>query len=178
MMNILERVRSARELPSRSAIFAGLARPLHTDVWRCLGWDPGGPVSWSSAVWFTELRNSYLWAVQCYFEPGTDSLIVRDIALDESGEPRVLGTAFVLKAAASVVTTIAAIIAARFLDPHDRDLIIIVALLSIASISQALDVIDFFFQAQVKSRHTVVPRTIAFVAASLARLAAVFLHAG
>ena len=107
-----------------------------------------------------------------------DSLIVRDIALDENGEPRILGTAFVLKAAASVVTTIAAIIGAWLLDPHDKDLIIIVALLSFASISQALDVIDYFFQAQVRSRYTVVPRTIAFVAASLARLAAVFLHAG
>jgi polysaccharide transporter, PST family len=108
---------------------------------------------------------------------GLDSLIVRDIALDENGEPRILGTAFVLKAAASVVTTIAAIIAAWLLDPHDKVLIIIVALLSFASISQALDVIDYFFQAQVRSRYTVVPRTIAFVAASLARLAAVFLHA-
>jgi PST family polysaccharide transporter len=109
---------------------------------------------------------------------GLDSLIVRDIALDENGEPRILGTAFVLKAAASVVTTIAAIIAAWLLDPHDKVLIIIVALLSFASISQALDVIDYFFQAQVRSRYTVVPRTIAFIAGSLARVVAVFMHAG
>jgi PST family polysaccharide transporter len=109
---------------------------------------------------------------------GLDSLVVRDLALDESGEPRILGTGFVLKAAASVVTTLAAIIAAWFLEPHDKTLIIIVALLSFASISQALDVIDFFFQAQVRSRYTVIPRTIAFIAASIARLGAVFLHAG
>jgi PST family polysaccharide transporter len=76
------------------------------------------------------------------------------------------------------VTTLAAIIAAWFLEPHDKTLIIIVALLSFASISQALDVIDFFFQAQVRSRYTVIPRTIAFIAASIARLGAVFLHAG
>ena len=107
---------------------------------------------------------------------GLDSLVVRDVAVDAGSEQHILGTAFVLKALASVVTTIAAIIAARILDPHNRVLIIIVALLSFASISQAFDVIDYFFQAHTRSRHTVVPRTIAFVAASLARLVAVFMH--
>jgi PST family polysaccharide transporter len=108
---------------------------------------------------------------------GLDSLVVRDIALDSTGEPRILGTAFVLKALASIVTSVAAIVAARILDPHDRVLIIIVALISFASVSQALDVIDFFFQAHIRSRYTVVPRTGAFVAASIARLLAVFMHA-
>jgi PST family polysaccharide transporter len=108
---------------------------------------------------------------------GLDSLVVRDIALDSSREPQILGTAFVLKAVASVVTTVAAIVAARILDPHNRVLVIIVALISFASISQALDVIDFFFQAHTRSRYTVMPRTGVFVAASLAKLVAVFMHA-
>jgi PST family polysaccharide transporter len=56
-------------------------------------------------------------------------------------------------------------------------LILIVALISFASISQALDVIDFFFQAHTRSRYAVVPRTGAFVAASIAKVAAVMLHA-
>ena len=179
MMNILERVRSRKGIAESLSNIGWLSGDrfirmfgavlVGTLVARYLGPTRFGFLNYGIAIYglFNVISNL-----------GLDSLIVRDIALDESGEPRVLGTAFVLKAAASVVTTIAAIIAARFLDPHDRDLIIIVALLSIASISQALDVIDFYFQAQVKSRHTVVPRTIAFVAASLARLAAVFLHAG
>ena len=107
---------------------------------------------------------------------GLDALVVRDIALDENIEHVILGSSFWLKAVASVVTTIAAIITAKLLEPRNTVLIEIVALLSIASISQALDVIDFFFQAQTKSRYTVVPRNIAFVLASVARVAAVFLH--
>jgi PST family polysaccharide transporter len=107
---------------------------------------------------------------------GLDFVVVRDIALDESGEPQILGTAFVLKAVASVATTVAAIVAARLLEPHNSALIIIVALMSFASISQALDVIDYLFQAKTRSRYAVVPRNIAFVAASIARLAAVFMH--
>ncbi len=109
---------------------------------------------------------------------GLDPLVVRDIALDESGEPVILGSGFVLKAIASVLTTVAAIIAAKILEPQNTVLIEIVALMSIASISQALDVIDFFFQAQTRSRYAVVPRNIAFILASIARVAAVFLHWG
>lgn len=107
---------------------------------------------------------------------GLDFLVVRDVALDESGEPQILGTAFVLKAVASVATTFVAIVVARLLEPHDSVLVVIVALMSFASISQALDVIDYCFQAQTRSRYVVVPRNIAFLAASVARLAAVFLH--
>lgn len=109
---------------------------------------------------------------------GLDSLVVREMALNESGEPRILGTAFVLKALASVATTLAAIAAAWILDPHDKKLIVIVALLSFASISQALDVIDYFFQAQIRARYTVVPRTIGFIAGCVARLAAIIFHGG
>jgi polysaccharide transporter, PST family len=107
---------------------------------------------------------------------GLDQLVIRDMALDESGEPEILGSGFVLKAVASVVTTIAAIIAAKLLEPHNTVLIEIVALMSIASISQALDVISYFFQSQVKSRYTVVPLNIVFVLASAARIIAVFLR--
>jgi O-antigen/teichoic acid export membrane protein len=107
---------------------------------------------------------------------GMDSLVVRDVVLDQSNEHEVLGTAFVLKAAASVVTAITATFVEWLMEPHNGILIAIVALMSFASISQALDVVDYFFQAKVRSRYTVVPRTIVFVAASVARLVAVYLH--
>ena len=107
---------------------------------------------------------------------GLDFLVVRDVALDEEREPQILGTAFVLKGLASVLTTLGAIIAARILEPGNATLIIIVALMSFASIAQALDVIDYYFQARTRSSYVVVPRNVAFVAASLARLAAIFLH--
>jgi len=107
---------------------------------------------------------------------GLDFLVVRDVALQEECESEILGTAFILKAIASVLTTITAIFVAHLLEPHNSVLITIVALMSFASISQALDVIDYLFQAQTRSRYAVVPRNIVFLAASVARLSAVFLH--
>jgi PST family polysaccharide transporter len=107
---------------------------------------------------------------------GLDFLVVRDVALDESRSPQILGTSFILKGVASVITTVAAIAATKLLEPQNAVLIVIVALMSLASISQALDVIDYFFQARTQSRYSVVPRNIVFVLASIARLAAIFLH--
>jgi polysaccharide transporter, PST family len=108
---------------------------------------------------------------------GLDFIVVRDVALHESHEPQILGTSFVLKGVASVLTTVGAIVATRILEPRNTTLIMIVALMSFASIAQALDVIDYYFQARTRSRFTVVPRMTVFAAASIARLAAVFLHA-
>ncbi len=107
---------------------------------------------------------------------GLDFLVVREVALGHEREPHILGTAFVLKAAASVATTLGAILCTRILEPHNRLLLEIVAVMSIAAISQAFDVIDFCFQARTQSRYTVMARTSVFVVASLARFVAVFLH--
>ena len=107
---------------------------------------------------------------------GLDSLIVRDLALDPTGEPEILGTSCWLKAAASVVTSISATVAAYLLDPHNKTLIYIVAVFSFCAITQAFDVIDFLFQSQTRSRYSVMARGTAFFAASVARLTAVFMR--
>jgi PST family polysaccharide transporter len=107
---------------------------------------------------------------------GLDLLVVREIALDESVASQILGTGFALKATASVVTTFLAVGAVCLLEPHNRFLLALVALMSIAGISQAFDVVDYFFQAKTKSVFSIVPRIGVFVAASCARLVAVVLH--
>jgi len=109
---------------------------------------------------------------------GLDSLVVRDVVLEQSKEREVLGTSFVLKAVAGVITAVAATCAAWLMDRHNTTMIVIVALVSFASISQAFDVVDYFFQARVRSQYMVVPRTLVFIAASVARFAAIYLHMG
>jgi O-antigen/teichoic acid export membrane protein len=104
---------------------------------------------------------------------GLDQIIVRDVILLPDREPELLGTGFALKAAASVLTTLAAVGSTYFLRPGDREVRIIVALLSVAAVTQACDVIEFFFQAKTKSKYAVTAKNIAFVAASAARVWAI-----
>ena len=110
---------------------------------------------------------------------GLDVLVVSEIALarDLEHEEQVLGTAFWLKVAASVITTLAATGYCWWSDADDGVVIAMVAMLSAASISQGLDVVDFFFQAKTRSRLTVLPQLGFFVLSNLARVAAVLLKA-
>ncbi|MGI4831666.1 MAG: flippase [Janthinobacterium lividum] len=107
---------------------------------------------------------------------GLDVLVVSEIALtqDVAEEEHVLGTAFWLKIVASVVTTIAAIVYAWLAHPSDTAVIVMVGMLSAASISQGLDVVDFFFQAKTRSRLIVLPQLLVFVLSNIARVVAVF----
>ena len=106
---------------------------------------------------------------------GLDVLVVSEIALtqDVVEEEVVLGTAFWLKIIASVVTTAAAILYAWVAHPGEGAVIAIVAMLSVASIAQGLDVVDFFFQAKTRSRLTVLPQLLVFLVSNLVRVAAV-----
>ncbi len=138
-----------------------------TAVARYLGPNKFGVLNYALAIYglFNSISNL-----------GLDSLVVRDVALQPGSESELLGTSFFLKTGASVITTAAATLATWLLHPHDATAITIVALLSFASISQGFDVIDYFYQAKTRSRSAVIPRTVVFVAASLARVAAILVH--
>lgn len=110
---------------------------------------------------------------------GLDVLVVSEIALtrDVADEEAVLGTAFWLKVAASVLTTAAAILYSWWAHPHDSVVTMMVAMLSVASIAQGLDVVDYYFQAKTRSRLAVVPQLYVFAASNIARVVAILLRA-
>ncbi len=177
-MNLLQQIRRRRGIRdalgnigwlSGDRVFRMFAAVLvSTSVARYLGPGQFGLLNYAMAIFSLFNIISAL---------GLDSLVVRDLAIDENGEPEILGTALWLKAGASVVTTAMATAVAYILEPQNHTVVLIVFLLSFAAVSQALDVIDYFFQSQTRSRYAVVPRTIAFVVCSIARLVAVFFHA-
>lgn len=109
---------------------------------------------------------------------GLDVLVVRDLVLHPGHHVEVLGTAFLLKALASVVTTLAAVLFAWIMHPAQPVLVVMVGILSVASISQAWDVIDYFFQAKTLSRRTVAPKLLVFVSMNLVRLFGIVHHRG
>ena len=105
---------------------------------------------------------------------GLDALVVRDIILSPELEERILGSSFLLKVFASIFTTASAIVFTRIVRPNEAITIEIVTLLSFASISQGFDVVDFFLLAKTRSKFSILPKSIVFVVASIARLAAIF----
>ena len=140
---------------------------VSASVARYLGPDRFGQLNYALAIYslFNVVSNL-----------GLDYLVVREVTLWPDKEDEILGTAFWLKTVGSVVTTVAGITAAYYLSRAELVVPEIVAILSVASISQGLDVIDYFFQAKIRSKLSVIPRNVVFVAASIARLVAIANH--
>lgn len=107
---------------------------------------------------------------------GLDYLVVRDIVLLPDTNHQLLGTAFWLKVAASIVTTLLAVLFTAATHPGSQ-LILMVTILSVAGISQAYDVIDFYFWGRTLSRRTVIPKLASFLIINLIRIVAVYRHA-
>ena len=108
---------------------------------------------------------------------GLDYLVVSEIALshDEVSKREVLGTAFWLKICASVATTVAASLYAWWSHSSEIVVVVMVAMFSVAAITQGFDVVDYFFQARTRSRVVVIPQLIVFVLTNLARITAILL---
>jgi PST family polysaccharide transporter len=94
---------------------------------------------------------------------GLDDVVVREIVNDGSGTGATLGSAFVLKAAATAGTFAAVAVAIRLVRPDDGTIHALVVILAAGTLFQAFDVIAFWFASQVQSKYTVYARNGAFV---------------
>lgn len=164
--NFWQVVRNIGWMATEKTLRMGGSLLVGTIVVRYLGPEQFGAFSYAYAIFalFNNLSNC-----------GLDYLVVRNIALaaNEEAEAEVLGTAFSLKALASIVTTLTAVLYTYVVRPSDTTTVIIVTMLSVAAIAQGFDVVDFFFQAKTKSHLAVRSQLIVFVVISLVRVVAV-----
>ena len=101
---------------------------------------------------------------------GLDGIVVRDLVQDPARGNEILGTAFIIKLAGAFLSIVASIIAIRLLQPLDSHVHVLVAIIAAGAAFQALDVIDFWFQARVEARFVVYARGTAFLIASIAKV--------
>lgn len=100
---------------------------------------------------------------------GLESILVRDLvrAPDRRGE--MLGTAAALRLVGAVVCTLVALAVVFVMRPGDATAPAVVGLVALATVFQASDVVDVFFQAQAHTRPAVLARLAAFGVATAAR---------
>lgn len=101
---------------------------------------------------------------------GLDSVVVRDLVRDPQDEPELLGTTFALKLAGGLAVMALTLPAIMLLRPGEPLVAGLVALSAAGTVFQALDAIDFWFQAKVLSKFTVYARTGAFLVATIAKV--------
>lgn len=125
---------------------------------------------------------NYAAAFAALFSPlatlGLDSIVVRDILIQDPSERHVtLGTAFTMRFLGATLGAAAATAIIMGLRPDDGLAISLVALSGIALTAQAFDVIDLWFQSQVKAKFAVYAKITAFLTLTGCRILLLVLRA-
>lgn len=108
---------------------------------------------------------------------GLDGIVVRELVRNPDDSQEILGTAFALRLAGGLLALLMAVAVASWLRHGEQTLRWLVAIIAAGAVFQAFDVIDFWFQANVLSKHTVMAKNAAFSVASLARVGLILSHA-
>ncbi|MBU7583970.1 MAG: flippase [Nostoc sp. TH1S01] len=101
---------------------------------------------------------------------GLDRLVVRSVVNDLSAKDNILGTTFWLKLIGAFLSSLLAIGLALLLNENQPQAFWLVVIFSSASMFQAFDTIDIWFQSQVQSKYTVIGKNTAFFLTILLRI--------
>ncbi len=109
---------------------------------------------------------AYIAFFQIFVGLGLDQIVVREVVKYPKLTNYILGTTFGLKFCGSILALIGVFISLLFIQT-DHVTKTVIFILTIRMAFQSLDVIDYFFQAKVVSRYTVIARGLAFFFSSL-----------
>lgn len=114
---------------------------------------------WNYAISLTSLFGAFATL-------GLDNIVIRDIVKDPSQRDKVLGNAFFLKFIAGIAILIVTV-AIIYVIKKDRLSLYLVALSSMGFVFQSFNVIDLYFQSQIRSKFAIYARNSAFFIVSL-----------
>jgi O-antigen/teichoic acid export membrane protein len=139
----------------------GMAFGVGIWVARYLGPEQFGLISY--AIAFTSLFLPFV-------DLGLRSLVVRDIAHDDSHKYEILGTTFSLQLVSGILC-FALSVGIALLLPNEQELFpLYVAIISAGLIFVPFETIDYWFQSQINSKYTVIAKNSAFFLISAFRI--------
>ncbi len=107
---------------------------------------------------------------------GIESIVIRELVKRPKSRNELLGTAFGLKFIGTIIMWLIILISVPLTD-NDTQSNIFIAIISLAVIFQAFNVIDFNFQAEVKSKYVVQVQFIQLFFTSFAKLFLIYINA-
>lgn len=143
---------------------------LFVSVWiaRYLGPQQFG--LWSFAMAFAALFGAFATL-------GLDGIVVRELVKTPERQNELMGSAFALKLAGGALTFVLAAGVIALIRPGEVLTFVLVAISAAGFVFQSINVVDFYFQAHVKSRYTVYAANSAFILMALTKIALLVLSA-
>jgi O-antigen/teichoic acid export membrane protein len=109
---------------------------------------------------------------------GLDNIVIREIVKKRYNENDILGTSFVMRILGGVITFLVSLFIIFIIKNNSTSIYWLVGILSAATLFQAFDVIDLWFQSQVRSKYTVIAKSSAFFILTIVRVILINVHAG
>jgi len=100
---------------------------------------------------------------------GLDGIVIRELVKDESQRDRLLGTAFILKLAGSILVLSLLAISILF-QSNDLQTNTLIFIIASATVLQSFNVIDFYFQSQVLSKFIVFSNLFSLLLSSIIKV--------
>lgn len=108
---------------------------------------------------------------------GLERIIVRDISRDISQKDKTLGTGFILRFIASLLSTLAVIIFAFISESDNPQIRLLIGVFSLAiSFSRSMEMIEYWFQSQVQSKYVVLGKNIVYITINSIKIIAIQLQ--
>jgi len=101
---------------------------------------------------------------------GLDNLVIREIVKNKDARYEILGSAFAMRFAGGILTVLLAIGLIAIIRPGEMLTLWLVGIIAAGTIFQSLDVIDFWFQSEVKSKFTVMAKNSAFTISAIVKV--------
>jgi PST family polysaccharide transporter len=98
---------------------------------------------------------------------GLDQIVIREIVKDVTQKGRILGTTMALRLMGAVVAMVSSVLVVALTRPGDYMVHLLAAIIASASVFQAFDTIDLWFQSQVQSKYSVIVKNSVFVLMAL-----------
>jgi polysaccharide transporter, PST family len=108
---------------------------------------------------------------------GLDGIVVREVLHNAGDTHEILGTTLALRSTGGLLAAGVSIAAVWLIQPHDREALLLVSILSLTLVFQAFDTIDSFFQSQVRSKITVWAKNGAFLVFAAIRVSLIYARA-
>ncbi len=131
----------------------------------------GSPLSWSGRVRQFEFRlGVYSPFHHSHPRLAWTELWFGKVLHNPEDAQEILGTTLTLRTGGSLLGLGISIATLRLIQPHDRQALLLVSILSLTLVFQAFDTIDCFFQSQVRSKITVWAKNGAFLIFAVIRV--------
>lgn len=108
---------------------------------------------------------------------GLNQIIIRDIVRDSNCKNETLGTALILRFFGSIGTILITFLTVLFFNKEDYLSVTLATIMAAGTLFNIFNIIEFWFQSQVKSKYIVIAKNTAFLLTTLLRVALIQMQA-